>query len=97
MNRREHGRVGLTAHAGLLTIGRPEPRATVVVASASGAVGSVAGQIARITGARAVGIADGPEKCAYVRNELGFDNARSEWPGRTSRATKPLRDNRRRT
>jgi hypothetical protein len=67
------GMPGFTAWAGLLTIGRPQPGETVVVAAASGAVGSVVGQVARIKGARAVGIAGGPEKCAYVRDVLGFD------------------------
>ncbi|MBI4940586.1 MAG: NADP-dependent oxidoreductase [Actinobacteria bacterium] len=67
------GMPGFTAWSGLLTIGRPQPGETVVVAAASGAVGSAVGQIARIKGARAVGIAGGPDKCAYVRDELGFD------------------------
>lgn len=67
------GMPGFTAYAGLLTIGRPKPGETVVVAAASGAVGSAVGQIARIKGARAVGIAGGPEKCRFVRDELGFD------------------------
>lgn len=67
------GMPGFTAWAGLLQIGRPQPGETVVVAAASGAVGSVVGQIARIHGARAVGIAGGPDKCAFVRGELGFD------------------------
>ncbi|NIL16273.1 NADP-dependent oxidoreductase [Pseudomonas sp. AN3A02] len=67
------GMPGFTAYSGLLTIGQPKPGDTVVVAAASGAVGSVVGQIARIKGARAVGIAGGPEKCAFVKNELGFD------------------------
>lgn len=67
------GMPGFTAYSGLLTIGRPKPGETVVVAAASGAVGSAVGQIARIKGARAVGIAGGPEKCAFVRDELGFD------------------------
>lgn len=69
------GMPGFTAYAGLLNIGRPKQGETVVVAAASGAVGSAVGQIARIKGARAVGIAGGPEKCAYVREELGFDAA----------------------
>jgi NADPH-dependent curcumin reductase CurA len=64
---------GLTAYAGLLDIGRPSPGETVAVAAASGGVGSIVGQIARIKGARAVGIAGGPAKCAYVVQELGFD------------------------
>ncbi|MEW6763901.1 MAG: NADP-dependent oxidoreductase [Pseudomonadota bacterium] len=67
------GMPGFTAWAGLLQIGQPKPGETVVVAAASGAVGSAVGQIARIKGARAVGIAGGPEKCAFVRDELGFD------------------------
>jgi len=67
------GMPGFTAWAGLLQIGQPKPGETVVVAAASGAVGSVVGQIARIEGARAVGIAGGPEKCAFVRDVLGFD------------------------
>ncbi len=69
------GMPGFTAYAGLLTIGRPQPGETVVVAAASGPVGSAVGQIARIAGARAVGIAGGPDKCAFIRNELGFDAA----------------------
>lgn len=67
------GMPGFTAYAGLLTIGHPKVGETVVVAAASGAVGSVVGQIARIKGARAVGIAGGADKCAFVRDELGFD------------------------
>jgi hypothetical protein len=67
------GMPGFTAYAGLLTIGRPKAGETVAVAAASGAVGSVVGQIARIKGARAVGIAGGADKCAFVRDELGFD------------------------
>ncbi|TIN30290.1 MAG: NADP-dependent oxidoreductase [Mesorhizobium sp.] len=67
------GMPGFTAYAGLLTIGQPKPGETVVVAAASGAVGSAVGQIARIKGAHAVAIAGGVEKCAFVRDELGFD------------------------
>jgi NADPH-dependent curcumin reductase CurA len=67
------GMPGMTAYTGLLDIGRPQPGETVVVSAASGAVGSVVGQIARLKGARAVGIAGGPEKCRYVVEELGFD------------------------
>ncbi|PTM41953.1 NADP-dependent oxidoreductase [Bosea sp. 124] len=67
------GMPGFTAYAGLLTIGQPKPGETVVVAAASGPVGSAVGQIARIKGARAVGIAGGPEKCAFVRETFGFD------------------------
>jgi hypothetical protein len=68
------GMPGMTAYAGLLDIGKPQPGETVVVAAASGAVGSAVGQIARIKGARAVGIAGGKDKCHYVRSELGFDD-----------------------
>ncbi len=67
------GMPGFTAWVGLLQIGQAKPGETVVVAAASGAVGSAVGQIARIKGARAVGIAGGAEKCAFVRDELGFD------------------------
>ncbi len=67
------GMPGMTAYTGLLEIGKPKPGETVVVAAASGAVGSAVGQIAKIKGARAVGIAGGKEKCDYVKNELGFD------------------------
>lgn len=64
---------GLTAYAGLFHIGKPKPGDTVVVAAASGGVGSLVGQMAKLRGARAVGIAGGPTKCAFVVNELGFD------------------------
>jgi NADPH-dependent curcumin reductase CurA len=69
------GMPGRTAYTGLLTIGQPKPGETVVVSAASGAVGSVVGQIARIKGARVVGIAGGARKCAYLTEELGFDAA----------------------
>jgi len=64
---------GITAWYGLVRIISPKPGETVVVSSASGAVGSVAGQLAKFRGAHAVGIAGGPDKCRYVVNELGFD------------------------
>jgi NADPH-dependent curcumin reductase CurA len=67
------GMPGMTAWAGLQNIGQPKPGETVVVAAASGPVGSMVGQIAKLRGARAVGIAGGPDKCAYVRDQLGFD------------------------
>ena len=67
------GMPGLTAYVGLLDIGQPRPGDTVVVAAATGAVGSVVGQIAKLKGCRAVGVAGGPQKCAYAREELGFD------------------------
>ena len=69
------GMPGFTAYAGLLTLGQPKPGETVVVAAASGPVGATVGQIARIKGARAVGIAGGPDKCALVRDAFGFDVA----------------------
>jgi NADPH-dependent curcumin reductase len=67
------GMPGMTAYTGLLNIGQPKPGETVVVSSAAGAVGSAVGQIAKIKGCRAVGIAGGEEKCNFVRNELGFE------------------------
>ena len=67
------GMPGMTAYVGLLEIGQPKPGETVVVAAASGAVGSVVGQIAKIKGCRAVGIAGGAEKCRFVAGELAFD------------------------
>ena len=67
------GMPGVTAYTGLLNIGQPKKGETVVVAAASGAVGSVVGQIARIKGTRVVGIAGTPEKCEFVKEELGFD------------------------
>ncbi len=67
------GMPGLTAYTGLLNIGRPQPGETLVVAAASGAVGSVVGQIAKIKGCRVVGIAGGEPKCRFVKEELGFD------------------------
>jgi len=69
------GMPGFTAYTGLRNIGKPKPWETVVVAAASGAVGAIVGQIAKISGARAVGIAGGKEKCAFIREELGFDAA----------------------
>jgi NADPH-dependent curcumin reductase CurA len=69
------GMPGFTAYCGLRLIGKPAPGETVVVAAASGPVGSLVGQLARLAGARAVGIAGGPQKCAYVRNDLRFDAA----------------------
>ncbi|HRD28115.1 MAG TPA: NADP-dependent oxidoreductase [Caulobacter sp.] len=69
------GATGLTAWFGMVDIGRPQPGETVVVSAAAGAVGSVAGQIARLKGARVIGIAGGPEKCAWLTRDLGFDGA----------------------
>ncbi|KCB40575.1 NADP-dependent oxidoreductase [Bordetella hinzii] len=67
------GMPGYTGYMGLLDIGQPKPGETVVVAAASGAVGSVVGQVARIKGCRVVGIAGGVDKCRYAVEELGFD------------------------
>lgn len=67
------GMPGFTAYVGLLDIGQPKPGETVVVAAATGAVGSVVGQIAKLKGARVVGIAGGQDKCRHAVDELGFD------------------------
>jgi NADPH-dependent curcumin reductase CurA len=67
------GMPGMTAYFGLKEVGQPKPGETVVVSAASGAVGSVVGQLARLWGCRAVGIAGGQRKCDYVKRELGFD------------------------
>ena len=67
------GVTGLTAYFGLLDLGDPQPGETVLVSGAAGATGSVAGQIAKIKGCRVVGIAGGPEKCAWLTEEAGFD------------------------
>lgn len=67
------GMPGRTAYFGLTELGKPQPGETLVVAAASGAVGSAVGQIAKIKGLRAVGIAGGAEKCRYVKEELKFD------------------------
>lgn len=69
------GTTGLTAYFGLNKIGRPAAGETVVVSGAAGATGSVAGQIAKLTGCRVVGIAGGADKCAWLTGELGFDAA----------------------
>lgn len=69
------GITGLTAYFGLLEVGHPQPGQTVLVSGAAGAVGSIAGQIARLEGCRAVGIAGGPEKCARLTDLFGFDAA----------------------
>jgi NADPH-dependent curcumin reductase CurA len=68
------GMPGRTAYFGLTELGKPQSGETLVVAAASGAVGSAVGQIAKIKGLRAVGIAGGPEKCRYVKEELHFDD-----------------------
>ena len=67
------GMPGLTAYVGLLDIGQPKPGETVVVAAATGPVGATVGQIAKLKGCRAVGVAGGAEKCGYAESVLGFD------------------------
>jgi NADPH-dependent curcumin reductase CurA len=67
------GMPGFTAYTGLLNIGKPQPGETIVVAAASGAVGSVVGQLGKIKGCRVVGIAGGQQKCIFVKEQLGFD------------------------
>ena len=79
------GLTGLTAYFGLLEVGRPRPGETVVVSGAAGATGSVVGQIAKIQGCRAVGIAGGEEKCAWLTEEAGFDAAIDYKTGRVDR------------
>jgi NADPH-dependent curcumin reductase CurA len=90
------GMTGLTAWVGMREIGKPQPGETVVVSAAAGAVGSVAGQIAKIDGARVVGIAGGPEKCSLLTERLGFDAAvdykAPEWRERLVEATPDLVD-----
>ena len=68
-----YGSGGATAYFGMMEVGRPKPGETVVVSAAAGATGSIAGQIAKIAGARVVGIAGGPEKCRVVVEDFGFD------------------------
>jgi len=67
------GITGITAYFGLFDVGQPQKGETVVVSGAAGATGSVVGQIARLQGCRVVGIAGGPEKCAWLTEKAGFD------------------------
>ena len=69
------GGTGLTAYFGLFRVGRPMPGDTVLVSGAAGATGSIVGQLAKLAGCRVMGIAGGAEKCAWLVNELGFDEA----------------------
>ena len=69
------GMTGMTAYFALLEVGAPKAGDTVVISGAAGAVGSIAGQIAKLKGCRVVGIAGGKEKCALLTEELGFDGA----------------------
>ncbi len=80
------GMTGLTAYFGLLEVGRLKEGDTVVVSGAAGAVGSIAGQIAKIKGARVIGIAGGPEKCRALTEEFGFDVAIDYRAGQVRRA-----------
>ncbi|HXW20141.1 MAG TPA: NADP-dependent oxidoreductase [Roseiarcus sp.] len=70
-----YGVAGLTAYFGLMNIGRPQAGETVVVSAAAGSVGSIVGQIAKIKGCRAIGIAGGADKCRWLTEQLGFDAA----------------------
>ena len=85
------GMTGLTAWVGIREIGKPKPGETVVVSAAAGAVGSVAGQLAKAAGARVVGIAGGAAKCALLTEQLGFDAAvdyrAEDWVRQLSTAT----------
>lgn len=84
------GVTGITAYFGLLELGKPKPGETVVVSAAAGAVGTVAGQIAKLQGCRVVGIAGSADKCAWLTSELGFDAAvcykDADWKAQLERA-----------
>lgn len=69
------GMTGYTGYFGMMDIGKPEPSKTVVVSAAAGAVGSIAAQVAKMAGARVIGIAGGPIKCAFLKEELLLDGA----------------------
>jgi NADPH-dependent curcumin reductase CurA len=85
------GMTGLTAWVGIHEIGKPKEGETVVISAAAGAVGSIAGQLAKTYGARVVGVAGGPEKCALLTDRLGFDAAvdykADDWAERLIAAT----------
>ncbi|BAH49461.1 putative oxidoreductase [Rhodococcus opacus B4] len=83
---------GMTAYFGLTDVGKLEKGDTVLISGAAGAVGSIAGQIAKLKGATVIGVAGGPEKCAWLTEELGFDAAidyKSESVGKALRAAAP--------
>jgi NADPH-dependent curcumin reductase CurA len=82
------GITGLTAYFGMLDVGRPRPGETVLVSGAAGAVGSVAGQIAKINGCRVVGTTRGADKCKWIVDELGFDSAVDYTGGNLDKALK---------
>jgi NADPH-dependent curcumin reductase CurA len=88
-----YGVAGLTAYFGLLDVGKPKAGETVVVSAAAGSVGSIVGQIARIKGCRAVGIAGGKDKCAWLTAELGFDAAVDYKQGEVFKALKAAAPN----
>lgn len=88
------GMTGYTAYFGMLDIGQPKAGETVVVSAASGAVGSVAAQLAKNAGARVIGIAGGPEKCRYLTQELGLDGAVDYKAGNLNEQLKALTPNR---
>ena len=83
-----YGIAGLTAYFGLLDVGKPKTGETVVVSAAAGSVGSIVGQIARIKGCRAIGIAGGKDKCGWLTAELGFDAAVDYKEGNVFKALK---------
>ncbi len=82
------GITGLTAYFGLLDVGKPRPGETVLVSGAGGAVGTIAGQIARLMGCRVVGTTGGADKCKWLTDELGFDAAVDYKSGNLHRAIK---------
>jgi NADPH-dependent curcumin reductase CurA len=82
------GITGLTAYFGMLDVGRPRPGETVLVSGAAGAVGSIAGQIAKIAGCRVVGTTGGKEKCDWIVRDLGFDAAVDYKSGNIDKALK---------
>lgn len=82
------GITGLTAYFGMLDVGRPRPGETVLVSGAAGAVGSIAGQIAKISGCRVVGTTRGADKCKWIVDELGFDAAIDYQSGNLDKALK---------
>ena len=82
------GVTGLTAYFGMLDVGRPRPGETVLVSGAAGAVGSIAGQIAKLMGCRVVGTTRGADKCRWIVDELGFDAAVDYSQGNLDKALK---------
>jgi len=82
------GITGLTAYFGMLDVGRPRPGETVLVSGAAGAVGSIAGQIAKIAGCRVIGTTGGADKCRWIVDELGFDAAIDYKSGNLDKALK---------